>query len=39
VMIGCLASHVAAGITVHVLRLLVLLTMMTPFCMPAVFEC
>jgi len=31
VMIGCLASHVAAAITVHVLKLLVLLTMMTLF--------
>jgi len=38
-MIGCLTSHVAAGITVHVLKLLSLLMMMTLFCVPAVFEC
>ena len=37
-MIGCLAGHVDAGITAHVLKLLALLTMMTVFCVPTVFE-
>ena len=37
-MIGCLAGHVDAGITAHVLKLLALLTMMTVFCVPTVSE-
>jgi len=30
-MIGCLAGHVDAGLTAHVLKLLALLTIMTVF--------